>query len=68
MLLVEKTRALWPQTVLELLTVLHEKIKTNIHLISKNAFKKLFHILPLSLKILLNRCLARSKQETAAKY
>ena len=31
---------LWPQTVIELLAVLHEKIKTNIHLISINAFKK----------------------------
>ena len=30
----------WPQTVLELLAVLNEKIKTNIHLISINAFKK----------------------------
>ena len=47
MLLVEKTRALWPQTVLELLTVLHEKIKTNIHLISI----KLMHLKNISIII-----------------
>ena len=31
MLLVGKYRTLWPQTVLELKAVFHEKIKTNIH-------------------------------------
>ena len=56
---------LWPQTVLEFLAVLHEKIKTNIHLISINTFKNLFYILPLSLKIVMNLCLLSSKQETA---
>ena len=64
-LLVGKNHTLWPQTVLELLATLREKFKTNIHLISVNAFKKLF-ILPLSLKILWNLCLLSSKQETAA--
>ena len=39
-LLVRKNCTLWPQTALEFLAVLHEKIKTNIHLISINAFKK----------------------------
>ena len=38
--LFERTCTLWPQTALEFLAVLHEKIKTNIHLISINAFKK----------------------------
>ena len=38
--LLKRPGTLWPQTVLELSTVLHEKIKTNIHLISINAFKK----------------------------
>ena len=42
-LLVGKNHTFWPQTVLELLAILHEKIKTNIHFISVNAFKKLFY-------------------------
>ena len=62
--LLERT-TLWPQTVQEFLAVLHEKIKTNIHLISINTFKNLFYILPLSLKIVMNLCLLSSKQETA---
>ena len=65
MLLVEKNCTLLPQTVLEFLAVLHEKIKTNIHLISINAFKNLFYILPLSVKIVMNLCLLSSKHETA---
>ena len=51
-LLVGQNCTLWPETVLELLAVLHEKIKTNIILISINTFKNLFYILPLSLKII----------------
>ena len=65
MLLVGKNCTLWPQTVLEFLAVLHEKIKTNSHLISINMFKNLFSILPLSLKIVMNLCLLNSKPETA---
>ena len=65
MLLVGKNCTLWPQTVLEFLAVLHEKFKTNNHLISINTFKNLFYILPLSLKIVMNLCLLNSKQETA---
>ena len=65
MLLVEKNCTLLPQTVLEFLAVLHEKIKTNIHLISINAFKNLFYILPLSVKIVMNLCLLSSKHKTA---
>ena len=65
MLLVEKNCTLLPQTVLEFLTVLHEKIKTNIHLTSINAFKNLFYILPLSVKIVMNLCLLSRKHETA---
>ena len=73
-LLVGKNCILWPQTILEFnLGVLHEKIKTNIHLISINAFKKyeqyftpkLFYILPFSFKFFMNLCLVSSKQETA---
>ena len=65
MLLVGKNCTLWPQTVLEFLAVLHEKIKTNIHLISINTFKNVFYILSLSLKIVMNLCLLSSEQETA---
>ena len=64
MLLVEKNCTLWPQTVLEFLAVLHEKIKTNIHLISTITFKNLFYILPLSVKTVMNLCLLSSKHET----
>ena len=56
-LLVGKNGTLWPQTVQEFLAVLHEKIKTNIHLISINTFKNLCYILTLSLKIAMNFCL-----------
>ena len=65
MLLVGKNCTLWPQTVLEFLAVLHEKFKTNNHLISINTFKNLFYILPLSLKIVMNLCLLNSTKETA---
>ena len=61
----KKNCTLWPQTVLEFLAVLHEKFKTNSHLISINTFKNLFYILPLSLKIVMNLCLLSSKKETA---
>ena len=40
MLLVGKNCTLWPQTALDFFAVLHERIKTNIHLISINAFQK----------------------------
>lgn len=69
MLLVGKKGTLWPQTILELLAVLHEEFKPNIHLISRNTLEtKRFYTLPLSLKTLLNLCLELScKQETAGK-
>ena len=66
MLLVGKKCTLCPQTILELLAVLHEEFKQTFIWYQKYV-RKVSYTLPLSRKILLNLCLLSCKQETAAK-